>query len=286
MRYSDRKVRWFLDPTTLSNFYGKRSVNCFKNPMLARIRRAAANSGDFLFPVGLLSPVINSLKNMITLLILIPMAGCSFHSAQWESAKALWATRAPATQPGQETYWWDMVHEGQTYRLFPVAWNGKTVLTDAKRWMIVLQNSEVMMIRDFVKSQQLVLEVSADAAVGGGEIGGGVGGSGGCLDSSDSGVWNEVSIVESPIGKPMEIAKTTTLCLPPRLDTQSLRLITRCTLGGLKMEFQMAEFDQSGNIVRLRLNLLSNGVWVIYRSGDLVDAFEIKRYLDGDVDEI
>ena len=48
----------------------------------------------------------------------------------------------------------------------------------------------------------------------------------------------------------------------------------------------MAEFDQSGNIVGLRLNLLSNKTWVIYRSDDLVDAFEVKRYLDGDVDEI
>ena len=87
----------------------------------------------------------------MTVLILMPVAGCSFHSAQWESAKTLWAMRAPATQPGQETYWWDMEHEGQTYRLFPVAWNGKTVLTDAKHWMIVLQNSEITMIRDFRK---------------------------------------------------------------------------------------------------------------------------------------
>ena len=48
-------------------------------------------------------------------------------------------------------YWWDMEHEGESYRLFPVAWDGKTVLTDARRWMIVLQNSEITIIRDFQK---------------------------------------------------------------------------------------------------------------------------------------
>ena len=105
----------------------------------------------------------------MTLLILMPVAGCSFHSAQWESAKALWAMIAPATQPGHETYWWDMEHEGQTYKLFPVAWNGKTVLTDAKRWMIVLQNSEITMIRDFAKNQQITFEHSVDTVIGTGE---------------------------------------------------------------------------------------------------------------------
>ena len=48
----------------------------------------------------------------------------------------------------------------------------------------------------------------------------------------------------------------------------------------------MAEFDQSGNISGLRLNLLSKKTWAIYRSDDLVDAFEVKDYLDGDVDDI
>ena len=49
---------------------------------------------------------------------------------------------------------------------------------------------------------------------------------------------------------------------------------------------RVAEFDQSGNILSLRLNLLTNKTWAIYRSDDLVDAFEVKDYLDGDVDDI
>ena len=143
----------------------------------------------------------------MTLLILMLVAGCSFHSAQWESAKALWAMRAPATQPGQETYWWDMEHEGQTYRLFPVAWNGRTVLTDSRRWMIVLQNSEITMIRDFQRSQQITFEDSVDAVIGTGEMGGGPIVLWRYLDSNYPGAWTEVSIVESPLANRWKLLK-------------------------------------------------------------------------------
>ena len=189
-------------------------------------------------------------------------------------------------QSGQETYWWDMEHEGQTHRLFPVAWNGQTVLTDAKRWMIVLQNSEITMIRDFRKNQQITFEHSLDPVIGTGETVGGSDSSWRYFDSSDSGVWTEVSIVERSNGNPMDIANTSIFCAPPRFDSQSLRLITRCFLEEQETDLRVAEFDQSGNIFGLQLNLLSNKTWAIYRSDDLVDAFEVKRYLDGDVDEI
>ena len=52
-------------------------------------------------------------------------------------------------------------------------WYGKTVLTDAERWMIVLQNSEITMIRDFQKNQQITFEDSVDPVVGAGEMDGG-----------------------------------------------------------------------------------------------------------------
>lgn len=268
-----------------SEIFGKRSVNCFKNPVPISASRADAKKRNF-FPVELRQTLTNSLKAVMTLLILMLVAGCSFHSAQWESAKALWAMRAPATQPGQETYWWDMEHGGETFRLFPVAWHGKTVLTDAKRWMIVLQNSKITMIRDLQKNQQITFEHSIDTVIGTGETGGNSDSSWRYLDSSDSGAWTEVSIVERSNGNPMDIAKTSTFCAPPRFDSQSLRLITRCFLGEQETDMRVAEFDQSGNISGLRLDLFSNKTWAIYRSDDLVDAFEVKDYLDGDVDEI
>ena len=269
-----------------SEIFGKRTVNCFKNPMEIIARHAAAKKRDFLCHVGLCQTLISSLKAVVTLLILMSVAGCSFHSAQWESAKALWAMRAPATQPGQETYWWDMEHGGATYRLFPVAWHGKTVLTDAKRWMIVLQNSEITMIRDLRKNQQITFEHSVDTIIGTGKTGGSSDSSWRYLDSSDLGAWTEVSIVERSKGNPMDIAKTSIFCAPQRFDSQSLRLITRCFLGKQETDMRVAEFDQSGNILSLRLNLLTNKTWAIYRSDDLVDAFEVKDYLDGDVEDI
>ena len=268
-----------------AEIFGKYPGVLFKNPMSISANRAAAEKRDFFY-VGLRQTLISSLKAVMTLLILMSVAGCSFHSAQWESAKALWAMRAPAMQSGQETYWWDMEHEGQTYRLFPVSWNDKTVLTDAKRWMIVLQNSKITIIRDLRKNQQITFEHSVDKAIGTGETVGDSDSSWRYFDSSDSGVWTEVSIVERSNGNPMDIAKTSTFCAPPRFDSQSLRLITRCFLGKQETDMRVAEFDQSGNILSLRLNLLTNKTWAIYRSGDLVDAFEVKDYLDGDVDDI
>ena len=268
-----------------SEIFGKRSVNCFKNPVPISASLVAAKKSNF-FRVELRQTLISSLKAVMTLLILMSVAGCSFHSAQWESAKALWAMRAPATQPGQETYWWDMEHEGQTYRLFPVASNGKTVLTDAKHWMIVLQNSEITMIRDFRKNHQITFETLVDTVIGTGEIDGDSVSSRRYSDSSYFGASTGLAIVESPIGKPMESAKTMTSCLPSRFDSQSLRLITRCFLEEQETDLRVAEFDQSGNILSLRLNLLTNKTWAIYRSDDLVDAFEVKDYLDGDVDDI
>ena len=66
------------------------------------------------------------LKKCIDHVSLITVAGCSFHSAQWEAVKAFWAVRVSETQPGQESYWWDMAHEGESID-FSVAWEGKTV---------------------------------------------------------------------------------------------------------------------------------------------------------------
>ena len=84
----------------------------------------------------------------------------------------------------------------------------------------------------------------------------------------------------------MEIAKTTTFCLPSRIRFPIVAFDNKMFSGKQETDLRMAEFDQSGNITSLRLNLLSNKTWAIYRSDDLVDAFEVKRYLDGDVDEI
>ena len=43
----------------------------------------------------------------------------------------------------------------------------------------------------------------------------------------------------------------------------------------------MTEFDHSGNILRLLLTIPSEETWAIYRSDEVVDALEVKRFLEG-----
>lgn len=231
----------------------------------------------------------NGLKAIATALSLLTVAGCSFHSAQWESAKAFWAIRASDRQLEQETYWWYMEHAGESYKLFPVAWDGKTVLTDAKRWMIVVQQSDILMIRDLSRNEQISFEVSVGSTKPieeGGEIG---------VDSLspepqvvsiDPRPLTRLLIIEGPIDRSAEIVETSILCDPPDFDAKVLRLVTKCFSGLQETSFRMAEYDQSGNISKLQVSIPSAETWSIHRSKDVADALGVKRYLNGDVNEI
>ena len=48
----------------------------------------------------------------------------------------------------------------------------------------------------------------------------------------------------------------------------------------------MADYDQSGNILKLQVSIPSADTWAIHRSNDVADVLAVKRYLDGDVNEI
>ena len=230
------------------------------------------------------------LKMIATALSVLIVSGCSFHSAQWESAKALWALTVSDMQPEQVTYWWDMKHKGEPYRLFPVAWDDKTVLTDGRRWIIVVQQNDILMIRDLSRNQQISFEVSAGATS---VRDGGVSGIGtDSFGSESQGVsidprsLTRLSIIEGPIGRPAEIVETSMLCYPSDFDSKVLRLVTRCFSGGQETNFRMADYDQSGNILKLQVSVPSADTWAIYRSNDVVDVLAVKCYLDGDVNEI
>ena len=232
----------------------------------------------------------NCLKMIATALSVLTVSGCSFHSAQWESAKALWALTVSDTQPEQVTYWWDMKHKGESYRLFPVVWDDKTVLTDGRRWIIVVQQSDIFMIRDLSLNQQISFEVPAGATSateeGGSDIGTDSFGSEPQGVSIDPRSLTRLSIIEGPIGRPAEIVETSMLCYPSDFDSKVLRLVTRCFSGGQETNFRMADYDQSGNILKLQVSVPSADTWAIYRSNDVVDVLAVKRYLDGDVNEI
>ena len=267
-------------------------MNFIKNLIPTGGRCAPAKSGDFLVRATLRCsrlalPGMNTLKNVVTVLVITLVAGCSFHSAQWESAKALWATKASATQQGNETFWWDMKYEGETYRLFPVAWNGKSVLMDARRWIIVLQNNEITMIRDLFKNQQISFvdpnrgrgraflpyaDFAADTSIQ--------------SRGEHSKPIKEISISIRPIYVDAHDNKMSIFCKSAQFDSQALRLATRCSFGTQEADFRMAEFDRSGNIITVGVNIPSKGIWTIYRSDDLVDLIGVKRYLEVRMDDV
>ena len=175
-----------------------------------------------------------------------------------------------------------MSYEGETYRLFPVSWRDKIVLTDASRWMVVLRNSDIVMIRDSLEGQQTSFEYPGKvrkeeliAMVPDGDS---------SLSFKSYGEDSKralgISIVEGAIGQSQLGKKSTVFCYPPQLNRQSLRSVRACTFG----ELSVASFDHSGSIIGVELNTPSDNRWSIRRSQDPVGARDIKHYLEGVVD--
>ena len=229
---------------------------------------------------------MSCLKRIVAAASLLTISGCSFHSAQWETAKLLWIENFSRKPAGSETFWWGVEYEGESFRLFPVAWKDKIVLTDASRWMIVLQNNDISLIRDVLSDQQISFHGAVGVSRGRArEIGSYSSHSESQIDSAYHRSLVEVSIVKGPIGGTSVIDKTSMFCHPSIFDSQALRLTTRCIVGTQYADFKMTEFDHSGNILRLLLTIPSEETWAIYRSDEVVDALEVKRFLEGNGNE-
>ena len=227
--------------------------------------------------------MLNFPRKIVALFSLLTLAGCSFHSSQWESARALWALRDSKTLSDKETHWWDLTHEGRTYRLFPVTWNDKIVLMDSSRWMVVLRKSDILMVRDSLKNQQVLLVYSVKSSEEGLVA---------MARDNDSGLSvksygenseheMEISIVEGPIGQSTADKKSVVSCYKPKFNEQSLHLVRTCNFGEKETALSVVRFDHSGNITNLELVTLSDSMWSIRRSQDLVGARDVKRYLEG-----
>ena len=104
--------------------------------------------------------------------------------------------------------------------------------------------------------------------------------------SLDTRPLTKLSIIEGSIGQTAGIVETSVFCYPSDFDSKVLRLVTRCLSGLQETNFRMAEYDQSGNILKLQVSIPSAKTWSIYRSNDVADALGVKRYLDGDANEI
>ena len=225
-------------------------------------------------------------QKIVALLKLLTLAGCSFHSSQWESAKALRALQGPKALTEREVRWWDMSHEGGTYRLFPVAWNDRIVLTDASRWMVVMRNSDILMVRDSLKDEQTLLAYLVNSRDE--DLSAMVQDDGSKSSFKSYGANSErameISIVEGPIGQRTSNKKSVISCYPPEFNAQSLRLVRTCAIGEKKAALSEVSFDHSGNISEIKLSTPSNNYWSIRRSQDLVGVREVKLYLEGLID--
>jgi hypothetical protein len=231
--------------------------------------------------------MMNRVPKIVALLGFLILAGCSFHSAQWESAKALWSLWDSNRLTDKETYWWDMSYEGKTYRLFPVLWKDKIVLTDANRWMVVLRITDILMIRDSLENQQTSFEYSAESREE--ELPAMVSDDGPApsLAPHEEGFGHTVaiSIVEAPTGQFAISEKTVVSCDSPKFNRQTLGLVRMCSYGEEKTALSMVRFDHSGNINGLDVRTPSGNRWSVRRTQDLVGARDVKRYLlEGIVD--
>ena len=103
---------------------------------------------------------------MLALCSLSILAGCSFHSSQWEGIKAVWDMRSSKARAESEAYWWEIEHGGEFSRLFPIAWKDRIVLTDSRRWMVVLLQNDILLIRDFLLNEQVSFSASVGAQEG------------------------------------------------------------------------------------------------------------------------
>ena len=146
-------------------------MNFFKNHMPFDVRcvaKVVVGTSSLLWDC--VCAVMHSLKKMMIVLILIPV-GCSFHSSAVGECQSVMGDESSSGTTRNETYWWDMEHEGKPIDFSLLPGDGKTVLTDASRWMIVLQNSEITIIRDFQKIKQITLG-SVEELAGADEMGG------------------------------------------------------------------------------------------------------------------
>ena len=230
--------------------------------------------------------MMNCAQKVVALFILSILAGCSFHSSQWESAKALWALRDSETLTDKETYWWDMSYEGETYRLFPVSWNDKFVLTDANRWMVVLRTSDIVVIRDLLEDQQTLFEYPVEPIEGDllTMVSDDSSGTSFAPHEENSGHLVGISIIEGPPGQSAMSEKTVVSCDSPQFTSKTLSLVRTCTYGEEKIALSMVRFDHSGNIIGLDLRTPSENRWFIRRSQELVGVRDVKRYLEGFTD--
>ena len=232
----------------------------------------------------LLSLMLHRLPMLMLVGSLSLVSGCSFHSSQWEGAKALWGQAFPKFSESQSIYWWDLYYKGEIYRLFPLEWNGQSVLTDGNRWILVLDGAEFRLLRDLKALEDLRVVVTEESQFW--EIEGVVPeGSPAIRAELDEGGPLEKHLVTLGPTRGGRLAESWFLiCGRARLQVNAGELEKSCIENGAQVLYSVAKLDQLGSIVRLDVLIGKKGEITLARSTPIDDHRAIEDFLSGDAD--
>jgi len=228
-----------------------------------------------------------SASRVVTLVATALIASCTFQSRQLDFVTSTWQDRFSKTNAGtsEEVFWWDFNYASNTYRLFPVNWKGSTALTDGKRWIVVLQENRIQLVRDLVARRDLTFSFSAysrrsnskdrDVSI-----------DGFWLDDQQSGDLDEnlryreiVRMSSSATGQKSDA--TELKCGVPAFDFKQLLRVTNCIdEEGDLVEFNVVKLDRNREPLKI-IQGLDERNWIeLSRSGTRVSEQELRRFLN------
>ena len=212
------------------------------------------------------------------------VSGCSFHSGQWEGAKALWGTAFSRSPESQSIYWWDLYYRGEIYRLFPLEWDGQSVLTDGHRWILVLDRAEFRLLRDLKALEDLRVvvtkepqfwEIDEDFLEGSPRI----------RAEIDEGEPLEKHVVTLGPTRGGQLTEHWLLiCGRARLQVNAKELEKSCIENGTRNLYSVTKLDQVGSVVRLDVMIGKSSELTLLRSTPISDIRSIEDFLSGDTD--
>ena len=227
-----------------------------------------------------------SASRVVPLVATALIASCTFQSRQLDFVTSTWQDRFSKANAGtsEEVFWWDFNYADNTYRLFPLIWKGSTALTDGKRWIVVLQENRIQLVRDLVARRDLAFSFTAytkrsnleESDVSTDDF---------WVDDQQSGDLNEnlryrqiVRMSSSAMGQKSDA--TELKCGVPAFDSKQLRRVTNCIdEEGDLVEFAVVKLDRNREPLKI-IQGLDERNWIeLSRSGARVNEQELRRFL-------
>ena len=223
---------------------------------------------------------ISVLLRLIIVSVFAALSGCSFHSTQWEGAKRLWAAKFSEAEQGKTSYWWRLEHADEFYTLFPVDWQGDSILTDGRRWIFVIRGGNVEVVRDLQLGTELQIRYRNENY---GHL---------IPDRGEFDIigahanWNlqdelvsSVAVEQKDIGSAQLQRFEVLKCRPLVFEVEHERWVRWCAIGAQLSEFSELEFDKDANVKSLKLSIEWLGRLKIIRTDERVTEKALEQYL-------